>query len=140
MKKLVSMTMLLVVLAFNSMATAQVKVIRTGSENPMSTIAKSTFYGAMTGVFMGLALSLVVEEDFADIMKWSFVSGTFGGFAIGLYHVASRPQPQSASLLQFNRSGLAKVQMPVPCLSVSRVPYLGEKSMDLRVNVISMSL
>ncbi|MFQ5750432.1 MAG: hypothetical protein ACE5HI_00425 [bacterium] len=104
---------LLVTFLFNSLAQGQVRVVRRGQENPVVTIAKSTLYGAATGTLLGLALSLVVDEDTGDILKWSFVGGTFGGFLFGIYHVATRPGP-SAALLQLNSKGRAKINLPSP--------------------------
>ena len=125
---------LLLVLSFNSAAKAQVQVIRGGEENPVVTIGRSTLYGAGTGLLLGLALSLVVDEDTGDIMKWSFVGGTFGGFAIGLVHVANRPQP-TAALLQFNSRGLARIRIPEP-----QVSFNSARTLDFKVPLISMTL
>jgi uncharacterized membrane protein YdcZ (DUF606 family) len=124
----------LIMLWMISPVQAQVTVVRTGEENPMVTIAKSTLYGAATGVILGLALSLAVDEDFGDVMKWSFVGGTLGGFFIGVYHVATRSQPSSA-LLQFNETGFARVALPTPVLRVSK-----DRSLDLRVSLVSLTL
>ena len=125
---------LVLVFSINSVSQAQVQVVRGGAENPVVTIGKSTLYGAGTGLLLGLALSLVVDEDTGDIMKWSFVGGTFGGFAIGMYHVANRPQP-TAAMLQFNSGGLAKVAIPQPQVSFNR-----GQSFDLKLNLVSLSL
>lgn len=121
-------------LAVYSNAQAQVAVVRGGQENPMISIAKSTLYGAATGVLLGLALTLVVDEDTGDILKWSFVGGTFGGFLYGIYHVSTRPEP-SASLLQFDASGLVKVNMPKPQVRLHR-----DRTFDFRVSLMSLSL
>ena len=97
------------------------------------TIGKSTLYGGATGLLLGLALALVVDESTGDIMRWSFVTGTFGGFLIGVYHVANRPQPSSA-MLQFNASGLVKVALPKPELRLG-----SNRSLGLRLNLVSLS-
>jgi hypothetical protein len=124
---------------FRSEAQAQVQVIRGGNENPMIAIAKSTIYGAGTGLLLGLALTLVVDEDTGDILKWSFVSGTFVGFGVGVYHVANRPQPSSA--LQFDGIHLARIRVPETQLaSKSANAYDTKKSLDFRVAVVSFSL
>ena|SRR3990172_4821911 len=125
---------LILIFFFTTTSQAQVQIVRTGQENPVVTIGKSTLYGAGTGLLLGLALSLVVDEDTGDILKWSFVGGTFGGFFLGIYHVASRPQPASA-MLQFNSTGLAKVTLPQPQLSFNQ-----NRSLDFRVNLVSLSL
>ncbi len=124
----------LIMLWMISSAQAQVTVARTGQENPMVVIAKSTMYGAATGIILGLALSLAVEEDFGDVMRWSFVGGTLGGFLIGVYHVATRPQPSSA-LLQFNETGFARVAFPTPALRMDK-----DRSLDFRISLVSLTL
>ncbi len=125
---------LVIALSLNSTVQAQVQVVRGGEENPMVTIGRSTMYGAGTGLLIGLALSLVVDEDTDDIMKWSFVGGTFGGLAIGFYHVANRPQP-AAALLQFDAGGLARIRIPEPQVRFNR-----KRSLDFKVPLVSMSL
>ena len=39
-------------LSFTPTAKAQVTVVRGGNENPMVSVAKSTFYGALTGLLV----------------------------------------------------------------------------------------
>ena len=89
---------------------ADVEVRRYGEENPMITIAKSTFWGGVAGLVLGGAVALVAGENEDDIVKWFFVGGVFTGFGVGLYHVATRPKPTS-SLLEINGDGLA-VNLP----------------------------
>jgi hypothetical protein len=50
-------------------------------------------------------VALVAEENEENIVKWFFVGGVFGGFAYGIYHVATRPEPSSA-LLEFDEDGV----------------------------------
>jgi len=125
---------LLVVLVSVHSSYAQVQVVRSGQENPVVTIGKSTLYGAGTGLLLGLALSLVINEDTGDVVKWSFVTGTFGGFFLGVYHVASRPSASSA-LLQFEGGRLAKVRFPEP-----QIRWLRSRQMEFRVSLVSVSL
>jgi hypothetical protein len=127
---LLLLMVLMLVMAGES--SAQVTVVRGGSENPVITIGKSTLYGGATGLLLGLALSLVVDEDTGDIVKWSFVGGTFGGFFLGAYHVATRPQPRSA-FLQFDSTRLVKIGIPQP-----QVRLQGDRSMS--VPIVSLSL
>lgn len=131
--RLAFMILLVVMVSANS-ANAQVQVVRSGQENPVVTIGKSTLYGAGTGLLLGLALSLVVNEDTGDVVKWSFVTGTFGGFFLGVYHVASRPSASSA-MLQFDKGGLAKIRFPEPQLRLLR-----SRQMEFRVSLVSVSL
>ncbi len=126
-------------LAFSSSAEAQVTIIRGSHENPVISIAKSTLYGGATGVLLGLALTLVIDEPSEDILKWSFVGGTFGGFLYGIYHVSTRPQP-TAALLQFDTKGLAKVAVPEPQVQFNRERFSREKSLDFKINLMSLSL
>lgn len=131
---------LVVILALNSVVQAQVTVVRSGQENPVVTIGKSTLYGAGTGLLLGLALTLVVDEDTGDVLKWSFVTGTFGGFLLGIYHVANRPQPSSAALLQIDSNGLAKVQIPEPQIRLNESGFTRTRSLEIKVNLMKVSL
>jgi hypothetical protein len=81
------------------MARAAVNVEREGSENPVLEVAKSTLYGGLGGLVVGIAIALVAEGDGGDIIKWSYVGGTFLGLGYGIYHVSTRPQP--TALLEF---------------------------------------
>ncbi len=91
-----------------------IQIVRAGEENPMVTIGKSTFYGMATGALLAGAISLAVEGDTEDLTKVFVVSGTFVGFGVGIYHVATRPKPYAAAMLQFNGNGLAKLSLPPP--------------------------
>ena len=133
------LVMMFTFLAFSSSVEAQVTVVRGGQENPVISIAKSTMWGALTGVILGLALNLVLESDTEDVSKWTFVGGTFAGFFYGIYHVANRPQP-SASLIQFNTKGLAKVNVPQPQVRFNRDRFSRQKSVDFKINLMSLSL
>ena len=126
-------------LTFSSSAEAQVTIIRGSHENPVISIAKSTLYGGATGVILGLALTLVVDEPTEDILKWSFVGGTFGGFLYGIYHVSTRPQP-TAALLQFDTKGLAKVAVPEPQVQFNRERFSRDRSLDFKITLMSLSL
>lgn len=125
---------LLFTLSFNTVVEGQVTVVRGGEENPVVTIARSTLYGAATGVILGLALSLVVEEDTEDILKWSFVGGTFGGFLFGVYHVVSRPKPSTA-MLEIDSNGFARFSLPNP-----EIRFKQGLTLDFRVKLLSISL
>jgi len=124
----------LMAFGLNSSARAQVTVVRGGNENPMVSVAKSTFYGALTGLLVGGALVLATESDDGDIMRWSFVGGTFGGLILGLYHVANRPGP-SNSMLHFNSKGLQKARLPKPMLRMSRTT-----GYEVKVPLLAFSL
>ncbi len=126
-------------LAFSSSAEAQVRIIRGSHENPVISIAKSTLYGGATGILLGLALTLVIDEPSEDVLKWSFVGGTFGGFFYGIYHVANRPKP-SASLIQFDANGLTKVAVPQAQVQFNRDRFSRQKSLDFKVSLVSLSL
>ncbi len=126
-------------LAFNSSAEAQVTVVRGGQENPIISVAKSTMWGMVTGVLLGLAINVASDADSKEVYRWSFVGGTFAGFIYGVYHVANRPQP-SASLIQFDTEGLAKFNLPQPQLQVSRERFSLDKSLDFKVSLMSLSL
>jgi len=116
-------------------ALAQVSVVRGGAENPMVTIGKSTLYGSGTGLLLGLALTLIINNDSDDVFRWSFAAGTLSGFTLGIMHVTTRPKPRAAALLQFNSRGLARVAVPKPQLMLNQ----GRK-LKFEVNLISLSL
>lgn len=125
---------IILLLSANQMAEAQTHVVRGGEENPMITIGKSTLYGAGTGLLLGLALTLVVDEDTGDVIKWSFVGGTFGGFLVGVYHVATRPSASSA-LLQFDEAGFARLAVPEPKVMVRK-----KSGWEMQLNLVSLKL
>jgi hypothetical protein len=77
---------------------AQVVVNRQGDENPAISITKSIFWGGLGGLVLGSAIALAVDDNEGDIIKWSFVGGTFAGLAVGIWHVTNRPEPQGAML------------------------------------------
>ena len=57
---------------------AAVNVSRTGSENPMVEVARSIIWGGVAGLVVGSAIALAGNGDNSgDIIKWSFVGGTF---------------------------------------------------------------
>lgn len=125
---------IVLLLSVNQIAQAQTHVVRGGDENPVVTIGKSTLYGAGTGLLLGLALTLVIDEDTGDVIKWSFVGGTFGGFILGIYHVATRPSPSSA-LLQFDETGLARIGVPEPQIMLRR-----QTGLEMKLNLVSLKL
>ncbi|TMQ48280.1 MAG: hypothetical protein E6K73_12280 [Candidatus Eisenbacteria bacterium] len=76
---------------------AAVNVSRTGSENPMVEVARSIIWGGVAGLVVGSAMALASNGDNSgDIIKWSFVGGTFLGLGFGIYHVTTRPQASAA--------------------------------------------
>lgn len=114
--------------------TAQVRVIRVGEENPVKTIAKSTFWGGVTGLALGAAVALVAEKDEEDIIKWFFVGGVFGGFAFGVYHVLTR-EPPSTGLIDIDEDGLS-IARP----SITMTTEGGADLREPRLNVTLLSL
>ena len=97
-------------------ARASVNVERTGSENPVQEVAKSTLWGGIAGVTLGLAIAVATKSDDndGDVIRWGFAGGTFFGFGFGLYHVLSRPSPEAMLELEDGRSTL---RAPVPTLA-----------------------
>jgi hypothetical protein len=126
-------TLLIVLALFAGDSRADVDVIRGGAENPVVTIAKSTFWGGLTGLVLGGAIALVVDDNQEDIVKWSFVAGVFGGFAFGVYHVATRPSPES-SLLQIDDEGLA---LNIPAAQVVWSGDRGARSVGAKIALFS---
>ncbi len=95
---IVPVVALLCVLTIASASSAQIIESRQGDANPMVSVFKSTIYGGLAGLVLGLAVELVDDDEDADAVKWGFVGGTFLGFGYGIYHVTSRPAPGSALL------------------------------------------
>jgi hypothetical protein len=79
-------------------AAAGVNVERKGSENPMVEVSRSVIYGGLAGLVLGLAFAVASEGDDGDVIRWSFFAGTVAGLGFGIYHVATRPQPDGAAL------------------------------------------
>jgi hypothetical protein len=58
------------------------------SDEKLLSIARTTVYGALLGGLLGLASTLIVDEDHrGDAVRWGVALGTFGGFA---YAIASQ--------------------------------------------------
>ena len=112
--------LLLLPLLLPPSANAQVVVSRQGDENPAISVTKSIFWGGLGGLLLGGAVALATDEDDGEILKWSFVGGTFAGLALGLWHVTHRPEPRGA-LLRIDPEG-AHVSMPGPAWDVRRDP------------------
>jgi hypothetical protein len=84
---------LFLVLLLAGSSGAQVVETRGGDANPMVSVFKSTIYGAGAGFLLGLAIEVADDDGGGDAVRWGFVTGTFFGFAYGLYHVSTRPGP-----------------------------------------------
>jgi hypothetical protein len=84
------------------------------SRNPIPGIALSTLCGAAAGLLLGGAVALVAgeeDEDDDEILKWSFVAGTFIGFGYGIYHATKNPKTNA--LLEL-REGLPILHAVLP--------------------------
>ncbi len=110
----------IVVLLTGSGAGAQIIETRQGDANPMVSVFKSTLYGGLAGLVLGLAIELADDDDDGgDAVRLGFVGGTFLGFGYGIYHVTSRSRPGSA-LLEGNAEGW-EWSVPSPVLAVATV-------------------
>jgi hypothetical protein len=97
---------------------AAVNVERSGSENPMVEVARSTIYGGLTGLVLGGAIAWARDGDNGyNIVRWGFVAGSFFGFGYGLYHVSSRP---SARALLEIHGGTPRLDIPTVMLVPGR--------------------
>ncbi|RPJ45258.1 MAG: hypothetical protein EHM19_05590 [Candidatus Latescibacterota bacterium] len=119
-------------------ASAQVVVSRQGDENPAISITKSIFWGGLGGLILGSAIALVAEEDEGEIIKWSFVGGTFAGLAVGIWHVTNRPEPRGA-LLEWAPDGL-RVAAPAVRFEARPDPLLAGEETDRTMRVALFSL
>jgi hypothetical protein len=96
-------------------AAAAVNVNRSGDENPMKEVAKSTIYGGVAGLFVGLALAVAQKDNDndEDLIRYGFAGGTLLGLGMGIYWIGQRPQPSGA--LEFEdghwRAGAPGVQL-----------------------------
>jgi hypothetical protein len=53
--------------------------------DPVITVLKNTLLGGVTGLILGGTVSLVTDKDHrGDVVRWGFVLGTIGGFALGV--------------------------------------------------------
>jgi hypothetical protein len=93
-----ALSVLLALSAVAPVASAAVNVHRSGDENPMKEVAKSTIYGGVAGIFVGLALAVADEgnDNDGDLIRWGFAGGTMLGLGMGLYWVSRRPEPTAA--------------------------------------------
>jgi len=116
---------------------AQVVVSRQGDENPAISVTKSIFWGGLGGLLLGGAVALATDEDDGEILKWSFVGGTFAGLALGLWHVTHRPEPRGA-LLRIEPGG-ALVSAPLVEWKTTRDPLAGSEAVRIAyVPVLSL--
>ena len=115
--------LLILSLLLPHVAGAQVVVTRQGDENPAVSVTKSIFWGGLGGLLLGGAVALATEDDDGEILKWSFVGGTFAGLALGLWHVTHRPEPRGA-FLQIGPEG-ALVSLPRPDWTSRTDPLTG---------------
>ncbi len=130
-----SVALLLLVPLF---ANAQVAVQRKGDENPAISVTKSIFWGGLGGLILGGAAALVAEDNEGDIIKWSFVGGTFAGLGLGIWHVTHRPEPRAALL----RIGPEGVDLSAPAVEFAmerdRLPLDGAADRTIRVTLLSV--
>lgn len=87
-------------------AASAVNVERQGMENPVIEVAKSTMYGALGGMVVGLAIELASNDEGSEAVRWGTVIGTFAGLAGGIYFVASRPSADAMLQIEDGRLGL----------------------------------
>ena len=80
-------------------------------DNPVVEVARSTLYGGLAGLALGLAAALVVDDS-GEAVKWGFVIGTFGGFIWGVVH-QTRSSSQ-LSVLEVRPGNGARVRLPSP--------------------------
>ena len=88
-----------------SPARAEVIVERQGQENPMVEVFKSTVYGALAGIVVGLAIEAADDgSDQGEAIRWGFVAGTGAGLLTGVYFTARRAPAEP--VLEFSGGAL----------------------------------
>jgi len=100
--------------------------------NPVVEVAKSTLYGGLAGLALGLAASLVVEDSGGSI-RWGFVVGTFGGFIWGVVHYSKSSNTQALLEAGTDR----KTALRMPNVEAFRLP---DGSLAARVPLIRVDL
>src|SRR5262249_32262877 len=120
---LVSIVLVSILTPIAAPARAAVNVTRTGSENPMQEVAKSTIYGGAAGLILGAAVALVDDGSDPNRLRGGFAGGTFFAFAFGLYHVLSRP---SAGAMIEVQDGKARFAGAAPAID-ERVELRGAR-------------
>lgn len=105
MKSVHALTAALVAAAlFTNAAFAEIHVERRSDENPAVEIARSTIYGGLAGLMVGLAFAAIDDDSpHPDLVQNSFAIGTFAGLGIGVYWAFSRPQPRG--MIQVDEDG-----------------------------------
>ncbi|MEQ1832809.1 MAG: hypothetical protein ABL977_07115 [Candidatus Eisenbacteria bacterium] len=98
-------------------SSGSISITRTGAENPVLEVAKSTYWGAVAGLVLGGAVSLARDKHTLEPIRWGIAMGAFGGFGAGVYFVANRPVPTGFLELRDGRvlpgAALAALE-PVP--------------------------
>jgi hypothetical protein len=96
---------------FTNVALADVQVQRRSDENPAVEIARSTIYGGLAGLMVGLAFAALDDDSsHPDLIQNSFAIGTFAGLGIGVYWAFSRPQP--SGMIQIDDEGTHLALVP----------------------------
>lgn len=110
---------------------AKPTIVREDAESPFVSIAKSTFYGALLGSVVSVAIMLIASGDDDDIFKVGFVSGTALGLGYGIFHVATRPSAEDSASL-FKLSPERRLSMGLPGVRVKTNPR-GPLGADVRL-------
>ncbi|MFH1144415.1 MAG: hypothetical protein V1774_07735 [Candidatus Eisenbacteria bacterium] len=104
-----------------------------GAAEPLIVVLKNTLLGTATGLILGATLTLVVDEDSrSEVVRWSAVLGTFGGFGLGLWLASrgdedlfgrSRPAMAGAAsgyaALLWNRKDLSTISAGQPTRAIT---------------------
>ncbi len=109
-------------------SSSSVSIQRGGSENPVLEVAKSAYWGAVAGLVLGGAITLVDDHHSFAPMRWGIALGAFGGFGAGVYFVANRPMP--SGLLEVRDGSVAPgaaLAALEPVLGGARVRVLSVK-------------
>jgi hypothetical protein len=103
----IAASLLVAVCARDSSAT----VVRTANENPVVEIARSTFYGGLAGLSVGLAYASLDHNAGGGATSSGYAIGTLVGLGVGIYYVSTRGESRAMYEVGGPHPGWS---MPVP--------------------------
>ncbi|NNE08923.1 MAG: hypothetical protein HKN20_10230 [Gemmatimonadetes bacterium] len=104
-------------------------------ENAMLTVSKTIVYGGLAGLILGSAIALAADDNEGDIIKWSFVAGTFAGLGVGIHSVSKRGGPSAVLSIEGNELAW---NAPSPAFTFESDPLAtGEYDKGAKISLLS---